>query len=213
MMAIKAHEKAIEFSCIIHPDVPSKLIGDPGRLRQVLTNLSGNAIKFTATGGVTIRVSVSEELLSSVKLLISIEDTGIGISQEGIERLFKSFSQVDASTTRKYGGTGLGLAISKQLVKKMGGEIGVKSEVDKGSQFWFTAVFKKQPGIEARIIIPGDAVKSKKILLVDKNDSSRESISTHISSWGCIYEEASTGAEALIRWKRLKWKRGHSIYV
>lgn len=197
MMAIKAHEKAIEFSCIIHPDVPSKLLGDPGRLRQVLTNLSGNAIKFTANGGVTIRVSVMEELLSSVKLLISIEDTGIGISQEGIERLFKSFSQVDASTTRKYGGTGLGLAISKQLVKKMGGKIGVKSEVEKGSQFWFTAMFKKQPGIEAEIIISGDAVKSKKILLVDKNDSSRESISTHISSWGCPYDEASTGAEAL----------------
>ncbi len=160
MMAIKAHEKAIEFSCIIHPDVPSKLLGDPGRLRQVLTNLSGNAIKFTENGGVTIRVLVKEELLSSVTLLISIEDTGIGISQEGINRLFKSFSQVDASTTRKYGGTGLGLAISKQLVKKMGGEIGVKSQVNKGSQFWFTAIFKKQPGVTTEINIPGDSVKT-----------------------------------------------------
>ncbi|MBN1906506.1 MAG: response regulator, partial [Deltaproteobacteria bacterium] len=197
MMAIKAHEKAIEFSCIIHPHVPSKLIGDPGRLRQVLTNLSGNAIKFTAKGGVTIRVSVTEEQLTSVALLVSIEDTGIGIPQEGIERLFKSFSQVDASTTRKYGGTGLGLAISKQLVKKMGGEIGVKSEIDRGSQFWFTAVFKKQPGAAPEIIIPGESIKPKKILLVDKNDSSRESMSTHISSWGCQYDEASTGAEAI----------------
>jgi PAS domain S-box-containing protein len=207
MMAIKAHEKSIEFSCIIHPDVPSKLIGDPGRLRQVLTNLSGNAIKFTAIGGVTIRVSVTEEQLTSVTLLVSIEDTGIGISQEGIDRLFKSFSQVDASTTRKYGGTGLGLAISKQLVKKMNGEIGVKSQINKGSQFWFTGIFKKQPGVAAEITIPGDAVKSKKILLVDKNDSSRESISTHISSWGCTYEEASTGAEALERLEMAKMEK------
>jgi two-component system, sensor histidine kinase and response regulator len=197
MMAIKAHEKAIEFSCIIHPDVPSKLVGDPGRLRQILTNLSGNAIKFTTNGGVTIRVSVKEELLSSVSLLVSIEDTGIGIPQEGIDRLFKSFSQVDASTTRKYGGTGLGLAISKQLVKKMNGEIGVNSQINRGSQFWFSGVFKKQPGIKPEIIIPKNFVRTRKILLVDKNDSSRESISTHISSWGCQYEEASTGKEAL----------------
>ncbi len=207
MMAIKAHEKAIEFSCIIHPDVPSKLLGDPGRLRQVMTNLSGNAIKFTANGGVTIRVSIKEELLSSVALRVSIEDTGIGIPQEGIDRLFKSFSQVDASTTRKYGGTGLGLAISKQLVKKMNGEIGVKSQINKGSQFWFTAVFKKQPGVASEIIIPGDSVKTKKILLVDKNDSSRESISTHISSWGCTYEEASTGAEAIERLERAEMEK------
>jgi two-component system, sensor histidine kinase and response regulator len=197
MMAIKAHEKSIEFTCIIHPDVPSKLIGDPGRLRQILTNLSGNAIKFTTDGGVTIRVSLKEELLSSVSLLVSIEDTGIGIPQEGIDRLFKSFSQIDASTTRKYGGTGLGLAISKQLVKKMGGEIGVTSQINKGSRFWFIAVFKKQPGIKPEILLPKDSVKSKKILLVDKNDSSRESISTHISMWGCDYEEASTGKEAI----------------
>ncbi len=197
MMAVKAHEKSIEFSCIIHPDVPSKLVGDPGRLRQILTNLSGNAIKFTDSGGVTIRVSVNEELFSSVNILVSIEDTGIGIPQDGIERLFQSFSQVDASTTRKYGGTGLGLAISKQLVKKMGGEIGVNSKVNKGSQFWFSALFKKQPGIKSEIIIPKESIKTKKILLVDKNDSSRESISTHIASWGCQYEEASTGADAI----------------
>ncbi|NLA73908.1 MAG: response regulator, partial [Deltaproteobacteria bacterium] len=127
----------------------------------------------------------------------SMEDTGIGITREGIERLFKSFSQVDASTTRKYGGTGLGLAISKQLVKKMGGEIGVTSEVNRGSRFWFTAVLNKQPGMAQGLVIPKATVRTRKILLVDKNDSSRESISTHISTWGCKYDEASTGAEAI----------------
>lgn len=197
MMAVKAHEKSIEFSCIIHPDVPSKLIGDPGRFRQVLTNLIGNAIKFTTKGGVAMRISLKEEIESGVCILSSIEDTGIGIPQDGVERLFKSFSQVDASTTRKFGGTGLGLAISKQLVKKMNGEIGVNSVAGKGSQFWFTAIFQKKPGIKPEPIIPKESVKSKKILLVDKNDSSRESISTHIESWGCSYEEASTAAEAI----------------
>ena len=197
MMAIKAHEKSIEFSCIIHPDVPSKLIGDPGRFRQVLTNLTGNAIKFTSEGGVTMNLSLGEETESEVKILVSVEDTGIGIPHEGIDRLFKSFSQVDSSTTRKFGGTGLGLAISKQLVKKMGGEIGVSSKTDRGSRFWFTACFKKRPGIKPEIIVPKDSVKSKKMLLVDKNDSSRESISTHIASWGCQYEETSTAEEAI----------------
>ncbi|MBN1277362.1 MAG: response regulator [Deltaproteobacteria bacterium] len=197
MMAVKAHEKSIEFSCIIHPDVPSKLMGDPGRFRQILTNLIGNAIKFTAKGGVTMRISLKEETDTVAAILSSIEDTGIGIPREGADRLFKSFSQVDPSTTRKYGGTGLGLAISKQLVKKMNGEIGVVSEPDMGSRFWFTALFKKQPGIQHEKTIPKESVKSKKILLVDKNDSSRESISTHIGSWGCLYEEASTAAEAV----------------
>ena len=199
MMAIKAHEASIEFSCIIHPDVPSKLIGDPGRLRQILTNLIGNALKFTTEGGVTLRVSLREELESMVSILVSVEDTGIGISQEGIDRLFKSFSQVDASTTRKFGGTGLGLAISRQLVRKMGGEIGVNSKINIGSQFWFTASLKKQPDAGPQRTIPGEPVKTKRILLVDKNDSSRESISTHIASWGCRYEEASTAAEAVDR--------------
>ncbi len=197
MMAVKTHEKSIEFSSIIHPDVPSKLIGDPGRFRQILINLIGNAIKFTTEGGVTMRISLKNDTDSSVKILASIEDTGIGIPQEGIDRLFRSFSQVDASTTRKFGGTGLGLAISKQLVKKMQGEIGVNSEPGKGSQFWFTSTFRKQPGALTAARIPGESVKSKNILLVDKNDSGRESISTHISSWGCAYEEASTGAEAI----------------
>jgi PAS domain S-box-containing protein len=197
MMAVKAHEKSIEFSSIIHPDVPSKLIGDPGRFRQILTNLIGNAIKFTTEGGVTIRISLEEEMESKVSVLSSIEDTGIGIPQEGVDRLFKSFSQVDASTTRKFGGTGLGLAISKQLVKKMNGDIGVNSEVNRGSRFRFTSVFQKQPGIKPERAIPKESIKSKKILLVDKNDSSRESISTHIESWDCFFEEASTAAEAI----------------
>lgn len=202
MMAVKANEKKIEFSSIILPGVPSKLIGDPGRFRQILTNLTGNAIKFTDSGGVTLRITLKEEDKDSVFIHAAVEDTGIGIPQDGLDRLFRSFSQIDASTTRKFGGTGLGLAISKQLVNKMGGEIGVSSEPGNGSQFWFTARYKRQKEAGIEKTAPKDAVKSQKILIIDKNDSSRESMSTHISSWGSYYEEALTGNEAMQRLKK-----------
>jgi PAS domain S-box-containing protein len=145
MLAIQAQRKGLEFVCDIAPEVPAAVRGDPGRLRQVLTNLVGNAIKFTDQGEVLVRVTLETVTATHVTVRCTVKDTGIGIPPERFDRLFQSFSQLDASTTRRYGGTGLGLAISKRLTELMGGHIGVESEVGKGSTFWFTAVFERLP--------------------------------------------------------------------
>ncbi|MBF0244366.1 MAG: response regulator [Planctomycetes bacterium] len=145
-LTVSSREKGLKMLCMVDPEVPVRLRGDPGRLRQVLTNLAGNALKFTHHGGVVIRVSRRETDHSKVMLFFSVRDTGIGIPKDKIEILFSKFTQVDASTTRRYGGTGLGLAISKQLVELMDGEIGVNSEEGKGSEFWFTVRLSLQSG-------------------------------------------------------------------
>ncbi len=144
LLTIDAHEKGLDLVCMLDPRVPLRLRGDAGRLRQVLVNLGGNAVKFTAAGKIAIRVSLVGEDEGNASIRFSISDTGIGIPADRQDILFTPFTQVDSSTTRKYGGTGLGLAISKQLVELMGGRIGVDSQERKGSTFWFTAVFKKQ---------------------------------------------------------------------
>ena len=144
-VAVRAHEKGLELLCAADPRTPMLLRGDPGRLRQILTNLAGNAIKFTRTGEVAVRVSLQEETETECLLRFSVQDTGIGIPEDKIGVLFEKFTQVDASTTRKYGGTGLGLAISKQLAELMGGEVGVESTEGQGSEFWFTVRLGKQP--------------------------------------------------------------------
>jgi signal transduction histidine kinase/CheY-like chemotaxis protein len=144
-LAIGAHEKGLELVCQVDPEVPLLLRGDPGRLRQILVNLGTNAVKFTDSGKITIRASMDNEDERNVWLRFSISDTGIGIPANRQDILFSPFTQLDGSTTRKYGGTGLGLAISKQLAELMGGRIGVESQEGKGSTFWFTAVFEKQP--------------------------------------------------------------------
>lgn len=197
LIAIKAHEKNLEFLNVFHHEVPSFLCGDPGRLRQILLNLAGNSIKFTQKGEVAIRTTLESEDATHVIVRISVTDTGIGIPKDRMDRLFKSFSQVDNSTTRKYGGTGLGLTISKQLVEKMGGSIGVESEEGKGSSFWFTAVLEKQPeDREYKRIIP-EVIKGKRILIVDDNATNRYVLLEQLKLWDCRYKEASDGEQAL----------------
>jgi len=196
LLSVKADEKKIEIASLIANNVPAQITGDPGRLRQIIMNLTGNAIKFTKTGHVIIRVEVLEENDSTIILKISVTDTGIGIPREAMERLFKSFSQVDASTTRKYGGTGLGLAISRQLSELMGGKMWVESSLGAGSTFGFSAVFGKPDTNFKQLSLPQN-IKEKKILAVDDNPVNREIIGTYLAFWGPRYKVVSSGAEAL----------------
>ncbi|MDP2216680.1 MAG: PAS domain S-box protein [Methanolobus sp.] len=196
MLSIRAHDKGLEFICAAEPDVPAYIRGDTGRLQQVLTNLTGNAIKFTHHGEVSVRVNLVSETDTEAMLRFSVRDTGIGIPKNKISLLFNQFYQVDASTTRQYGGTGLGLAISKQLVELMGGEIGMKSEQGKGSEFWFTVRFAKQPYRERNKLLPAD-IQSARILVVDDNATNREILVAQISSWGANPVEAVDGPMAL----------------
>ena len=196
-LALRAHEKGLELLCGADPDVPALLRGDPGRLRQVLTNLVGNSVKFTSEGEVAVRVSVESQTEGEAALCFSVRDTGIGIPEDKIGLLFDKFSQVDASTTRKFGGTGLGLAISKQLTEMMGGGIGVNSEEGKGSEFWFTARLKKQPeAAYAETPVPAD-LQDVRVLIVDNNATSREILTTRLTSWGMRPDEAIDGPDAL----------------
>jgi signal transduction histidine kinase/PleD family two-component response regulator/HPt (histidine-containing phosphotransfer) domain-containing protein len=197
MLALKAQEKDLEYVCMIHHEVPSLLNGDPGRLRQIIVNLAGNAIKFTDNGEVVIRVFLESEDETHATIRFSVIDTGVGIPRDSIERLFDQFSQIDSSTTRKYGGTGLGLAISKRLSKMMGGQIGVESQVGRGSKFWFTAVFRKQSQtIDERTACHED-IREKHILIVDDNETNRCVLREQLTSWGCRHKEVSSGTEAL----------------
>ncbi|MGD9731046.1 MAG: CHASE domain-containing protein [Desulfamplus sp.] len=199
-LAVRAQEKGLELIWDTAPDVPVMLKGDPGRLRQVLTNLTGNAIKFTESGEVVVRVSyVGEDSLNnSVMLRFSVSDTGIGIAKDKIGMLFDKFSQADASTTRKYGGTGLGLAISKQLAELMGGQAGAESQENKGSEFWFTASFIKQTereAVRAKCCNP-EALKDVRVLIVDDNAINREILIRRLSLSGMRPAEVSDGFKA-----------------
>jgi signal transduction histidine kinase/DNA-binding response OmpR family regulator len=202
MLAVPARNRGLELTCLAYPDVPSLVRGDPGRLRQVLLNLGGNAIKFTERGEVHIRARLEQESDTQVTLRFEVTDTGIGIPRESLERLFQSFYQVDASITRRYGGTGLGLAISKQLVEKMGGRIGVTSTVGKGSAFWFTALLEKQPRArDAEVIVPED-IRGARILVIDDNPTNRLVVREMLRSWDCRLGEAENGPQALERLHR-----------
>ncbi len=196
LMALRAHEKGLVLGCVAAPEIPSDLRGDPGRLRQILINLAGNAIKFTAQGEVVIRAGLVSETPEAAQLRFGVTDTGIGIPSDKLGRLFAKFSQVDASTTRHFGGTGLGLAISKQLVEMMGGEIGVHSEVGKGSEFWFTVRLAKAPARERSDSLAG--LREVRVLIVDDRPVNREILVVLLKSWGLRPAEAADGPSALL---------------
>jgi PAS domain S-box-containing protein len=194
---VKAQAKGLELLFARAADVPAHLLGDPLRLGQILINLCNNAVKFTEKGQVVVRVELKESLGDKVKLQFSVEDSGIGMNEEQMGRLFKSFSQADTSTTRKYGGTGLGLAISKQLSEMMGGEIWVESEPGKGSAFCFTAVLGVGEPQEDRDFVPSPDLRGTHALVVDDNPISREIIRTYLESITFSVQEAESGAEAI----------------
>jgi CheY-like chemotaxis protein len=199
ILVLEVEKKGLELSCFIDPEVPRLLEGDPGRLRQVLLNLANNAVKFTSQGEVNIRAELQSETDSRVEILFEVKDTGIGIPKDRIDRLFKPFSQVDGSTTRKYGGTGLGLAICRRLVEMMDGQIEVKSEAGNGCSFRFTAWLRKQ-------LHPSDAkpvqgaladLQAKRILVVDDHATNRKIVHAYLQSWDCEALVATSGQEAL----------------
>ena len=195
-LAVRAQSKGLEFICAVGPDVPGGLRGDPSRLRQILTNLVGNAVKFTQRGEISLRVRPLRQTTSEAVLRFAIRDTGIGISAETQQRLFQKFTQADASTTRRYGGTGLGLAIATELTTRMGGEIGVTSEEGGGSEFWFTvrlatSALPPQPP-------PACAgLHGTRVLVVDDNATVRESLLDQLAAWGVRATASPDGRNAL----------------
>ena len=196
LLALPAQEKGLELGCLLDCEVLRGLRGDPGRVRQILTNLVGNAIKFTERGEITVSAFVNAESEESVGVRFTVSDTGIGVSEDAKKRLFRSFSQADGSTTRKYGGTGLGLSISKQLVELMGGTIGVDSEPGKGSTFWWTATFAKQPSNSVQLK-RRTGLAGLRCLIVDDNKTNRTIVHHYITSWGMGNGSAESGPRAL----------------
>jgi len=197
VMAPAAHAKGLELNCVFPPLAPSRVIGDPGRLRQVLTNLMANAIKFTERGEVSVSVRVFKENQKRVTFRFSVADTGIGIGAERQEKIFESFTQADGSTTRKFGGTGLGLTISRQLAELMGGEIGVNSTLGSGSEFWLEMAFQKQPIAVVEPEKIQQDLDGIRVLVADDNATNRYIIREMLQSWNCRLDEAANGTEAL----------------
>jgi two-component system, sensor histidine kinase and response regulator len=197
MLAIKAGEKGVELICHLPPEIPTALSGDPGKLRQIILNLCGNAIKFTDAGEVVIRAEEMERENNSIYLHFTVSDTGIGIPPDMIDRIFESYTQADGSITRKYGGTGLGLTISKRLVELMGGTIWVESKQGKGSVFHFAVKFamSKQPGLKP-LSIKKPSLAGSRVLIVDDNATNRMVLAEMLSSWGLLPMEAMNGKDA-----------------
>ena len=196
MLAVHAYQKGVEYVCIVDPDVPARLRGDPGRLRQILTNLVGNAVKFTEHGEIGVFVTLAELRPEEVVLACEVRDTGPGMPPEKIGSLFVEFTQLDNSTTRRHGGTGLGLAIVKRLVAMMGGEVSATSEPGRGSTFRFSVVLGRLPQDEQP---PPQAsgLAGRRILVVDDGATSRRLFAALLESWGCRHTELAALGEFL----------------
>ncbi len=198
--ALQVQRKGLEFLLSVDPSVPRRLRGDVGRIQQVLTNLLGNATKFTTSGEISVRVSLVGERDNTATLRFTVSDTGPGIPDDKRDHIFEKFTQADASTTRRYGGTGLGLAICRQLVELMHGEIGVESEPGRGSSFWFTLPLAVDPVPVADKLPEG--LQEIRVLVVDDNTNNREIIRSRLASWGLPCSEAADGPSALSALRR-----------
>ncbi len=197
LVAHRVQEKGLEFSIHIEKDVPNFLIGDPLRITQIITNYCSNAVKFTETGEVFINVKMAGITGDKIRLQFAVKDTGIGMTREHIDKLFRKFEQADSSTTRKYGGTGLGLAISKLLAELMGGEVWVESEVGKGSVFYFTALVGVQANQKREMLVPSVDLRGLRVLVCDDNDTARMILTEMLESMMFKVTSVSSGHDAI----------------
>ncbi len=197
LLAERAHRKGLELIVDVPVNLPSKLRGDPGRLRQILVNLMSNAIKFTEQGEVVVRVQILSKDEDAVGVCFQVVDTGIGITPEAQAKIFGAFAQADTSTTRQYGGTGLGLAICERLVKLMGGQIGVESSPGEGATFWFVLELARQGSLTQPVFKRRDDLQGVRVLVVDDNATNREILHHQVGAWGMVETSAEGGPEAL----------------
>jgi signal transduction histidine kinase/CheY-like chemotaxis protein len=196
LLAPRVQDKDVELIVRYEPDIPRRFVGDAGRIRQVITNLVGNALKFTEKGHVLIHVDCMEQGNDLARMRIAVEDTGIGIPRSKLDEVFEKFTQADASATRRFGGTGLGLSISRQLVEMMGGEIGVDSEEGIGSTFWFTLPLPVSEQLEPEPL-PSADLEGVRVLIVDDNEVNRRLLHERLAGWGTRVDDTESAAEAL----------------